>query len=118
MDAVLVAIDAALLRVLARGLHFGQVPGPVNQWPDVGIAERCAPVAEQAEAWIGVADDPAGKVRHLGEEVALQEHLQTRVEVRPGRGGKGAIEIRYHDAEDFERVFELITGRTVGEVVE
>ena len=27
-------------------------------------------LAEQAEAWIGVADDPAGKVRHLGEEVA------------------------------------------------
>jgi len=51
-------------------------------------------------------------------EDALQDHLQTRVEVRPGRGGKGSLEIRYHDADDFERVFELITGRTVAQVVE
>lgn len=51
-------------------------------------------------------------------ETALQDHLQTRVEVRPGRGGKGAIEIKYHSGDDFERVFELLTGRTVAEIVE
>jgi ParB family transcriptional regulator, chromosome partitioning protein len=51
-------------------------------------------------------------------EASLQDHLQTRVEVRIGRGAKGSIEIRYHDANDFERVFEIITGRTVSEVVE
>jgi ParB family chromosome partitioning protein len=49
---------------------------------------------------------------------ALEEHLGTRVEVRPGRGGKGAIEIRYHSHDDFERLFELIAGREVAEVVE
>lgn len=49
---------------------------------------------------------------------ALEEHLGTRVEVRPGRGGKGAIEIRYHSHDDFERLFELIAGRDVAEVVE
>lgn len=49
---------------------------------------------------------------------ALEEHLGTRVEVRPGRGGKGAIEIRYHGHDDFERLFELIAGRDVAEVVE
>lgn len=51
-------------------------------------------------------------------EEALQDHLQTRVAVRDGRGGKGAVEIKYHGAEDFERIFELITGRPVSDVVE
>ncbi len=51
-------------------------------------------------------------------EQALEEYLATRVEVREGRGGKGTIEIRYHSAEDFERLFELIGGRPLGEVVE
>jgi len=51
-------------------------------------------------------------------EQALEEYLATRVEVREGRGGKGSIEIRYHSAEDFERLFELIGGRPLKEVVE
>jgi ParB family chromosome partitioning protein len=50
--------------------------------------------------------------------LALEEHLGTRVEVRAGRGGKGAIEIKYLGHEDFERLFELIVGRGVAEVVE
>jgi ParB family transcriptional regulator, chromosome partitioning protein len=51
-------------------------------------------------------------------EQALEDRLMTRVEVREGRGGKGRIEVTYHGAEDFERVFELMTGRAVDEVVE
>lgn len=51
-------------------------------------------------------------------EEALRSHLQTRVEVKEKRGGKGSIEITYHGPDDFERVFELVTGRTVSEVVE
>lgn len=51
-------------------------------------------------------------------EDALQDHLSTRVEVKQARGGKGRIEIAYHDADDFGRVFELITGRALSEVVE
>lgn len=54
----------------------------------------------------------------LALENALQDHLQTRVEVRSGRGGKGSVEIRYHSPDDFERLFELLTGRPVSEVVE
>ena len=41
----------------------------------------------------------------------------TRVEVKDGRGGKGTIEIKYHSPEDFERLFEIVTGRSVGTVV-
>ncbi|MGE0159548.1 MAG: ParB/RepB/Spo0J family partition protein [Gemmatimonadales bacterium] len=51
-------------------------------------------------------------------EEALRDHLMTRVEVREGRGGKGSIEIGFHGNEDFERLFELITGRRAQEVVE
>ena len=51
-------------------------------------------------------------------EQALEERLMTRVEVHEGRGGKGRIEVTYHGPEDFERVFELMTGRSVDEVVE
>ncbi|MEM7416569.1 MAG: ParB/RepB/Spo0J family partition protein [Gemmatimonadota bacterium] len=51
-------------------------------------------------------------------EVALQDHLHTRVDVKEGRAGTGSITIAYHDAEDFERIFELVTGRPMSEVVE
>lgn len=50
-------------------------------------------------------------------EEALQESLSTRVAIRRGRKGKGVIEITYHGPDDFERVFELVTGREAGEVV-
>jgi len=49
---------------------------------------------------------------------SLEEHLGTRVEIKQGRGGKGAIDIKYHGHEDFERLFELIVGKGVAEVVE
>lgn len=49
---------------------------------------------------------------------ALEEHLGTRVEVRQGRGGKGTVEIKYHGDEDLERLFELIVGHGIAEIVE
>lgn len=51
-------------------------------------------------------------------EDALQDHFLTRVAVKEKRGGKGTIEIQYHNAEDFGRLFEAMTGRTVPEIVE
>ena len=51
-------------------------------------------------------------------EVALRDSLATRVSIKQKRGGKGSIEIQYHGAEDFERVFALITQREVSDVVE
>ncbi len=50
-------------------------------------------------------------------EVALRDSLVTRVSIKQKRGGKGSIDIQYHGAEDFERVFALITGREVSDVV-
>lgn len=50
-------------------------------------------------------------------EEALQDSLATRVAIKRGRKGKGVIEITFHGAEDFERVFSIVTGRDVSEVV-
>lgn len=51
-------------------------------------------------------------------EDALRGYLGTRVEVKPGRSGRGSIEIQYHGVKDFERLFEQMTGRRVGDVIE
>lgn len=50
-------------------------------------------------------------------EEALRGHLGTRVSIRAKRGGGGSIEIEYHDDSDFERLFELVTGRSTTDVV-
>jgi ParB family chromosome partitioning protein len=53
----------------------------------------------------------------LALEEALQDLLSTRVRIRQDKKGQGSIEITYHGADDFERIFELMTGRDVGEVL-
>lgn len=51
-------------------------------------------------------------------ETALQESLSTRVSIKQSSDGKGRIVITYMGAEDFERIFELMTGQSAAEVVE
>jgi ParB family chromosome partitioning protein len=53
----------------------------------------------------------------LALEEALQEALATRVGIKRKRGGKGAIEIAFHDSEDFERIFALIADREASEIL-
>lgn len=59
------------------------------------------------------ARDPAEL--HLEEE--LQRVFGTEVRIRRTRGARGAIEIPFHGAEDFERVFELLAGRSAAEIL-
>jgi len=48
---------------------------------------------------------------------ALREALGTRVQLRGGTGGgKGTVEIPFRNAEDFSRIFQLLTGREVDDV--
>ena len=53
---------------------------------------------------------------------ALQEELRavlgTRVIVRRGRGTRGRIEIPFHDDQDLERLFALVSGREASDVLE
>ena len=83
-------------------------------WSVREVERRASGLAGKRRTRTPRTKDPV--VRAL--EGALQDHLQTRVEVREGRAGKGTIEIRYHGAADFDRVFELIAGLPVSEVVE
>lgn len=59
-------------------------------------------------------EDPAIKAL----ETELERVLGTQVKIRRIRGsGKGRIEVSFYDAEDFERVFELLADRPAAEVV-
>jgi ParB family chromosome partitioning protein len=53
---------------------------------------------------------------------ALQEELRavlgTRVMVKRGSGSKGRIEIHFHDDQDLERLFGLVSGREASDVLE
>ena len=51
-------------------------------------------------------------------EEELRSVLGTRVLIRANRKGtKGVIEVPFHTAEEFERVFALVAGKEVSEVV-
>jgi ParB family chromosome partitioning protein len=54
-------------------------------------------------------------LRALEED--LRATLATKAHVRLRRGGSGVIEVPFRNHEDFERVFQLITGREASEVV-
>jgi ParB family transcriptional regulator, chromosome partitioning protein len=62
----------------------------------------------------------ASQPRELNER-ALEEELQrllgTEVRIHRGRGANGRIEIPFFGHDDFERVFEQITGRAASDVV-
>ena len=51
-------------------------------------------------------------------EGQLRDHFSTRVTIRGEEGRKGSIEIQYHGPEDFERIYELMTGQDSSRVGE
>jgi ParB family chromosome partitioning protein len=60
------------------------------------------------------AEDPALKAL----ETELERLLGTQVRIKQVRGSvKGRIEVSFYDAEDFERVYELLAGKPAVEVV-
>ncbi len=100
-------------------------------------ARRMGELAEQAvaEGWSvretesRVREDQPGKPRRRRKsrdedparkelETALERSLGTQVRIRQGKGGaRGRIEVAFYDAEDFERVFELLAGKPAVDVV-
>jgi ParB family transcriptional regulator, chromosome partitioning protein len=50
-------------------------------------------------------------------EGALQETLGTRVALKAGREGNGEIRIPFRSADDFDRIFEIITGQDPTDLV-
>jgi ParB family transcriptional regulator, chromosome partitioning protein len=105
--AILAVADPVRAAELARGaVREGWSVREVERRSGEGGPKRPSRASTRAA-------DPI--VRALEE--ALQEALSTRVSIRKGRKGKGVIEITFHGSEDFERVFELVTGHEASEVV-
>jgi len=75
-----------------------------------------------------VRDDPSGREGGEGPyregsspvtrtlQEALQEALGTRVKLTVRKEGRGTIEVPFSSNEDFERLFELLTGRDTSDV--
>lgn len=57
-------------------------------------------------------EDPAAGIF----QEALREALGSRVQLKARRNGSGTVEIPFRSAEDFERVFHLLTGREASDV--
>lgn len=75
--------------------------------------QRAGPARRRMRPRDAASREPAEQ--QLEEE--LQRVLGTAVRIRMSRGNRGKVEIPFYGAEDFERVFELIVGRTTAEVL-
>lgn len=62
MYAVAVAIDTAFFRILGTEADVLPMTRPINAWRRTVATEISRPVAEQAKARIGIADDSAGEL--------------------------------------------------------
>jgi ParB family chromosome partitioning protein len=65
----------------------------------------------------GRKSEPQRDAAERALEEELQRALGTDVRIRKGRGSRGRIEVPFYDADDFERVFELLAHRSATEVV-
>jgi ParB family chromosome partitioning protein len=94
------AMHALASRILAEGLSVRE-------------SEALASGAAPAPGTPTLLVRPPRKERssHLAElEDRLRTSLGTRVAVKPGRGKRGKIVVYYASLEDFERIFEILTG--------
>ncbi len=94
--------EAAMRALAARILEEGL---PVRE------AERLAKVIGEEEE-DEVRQRPAQeRSSHLDElEDQLRTSMGTRVAIQPGRGKKGKIVLYYATLEDFDRIYEILTG--------
>jgi ParB family chromosome partitioning protein len=91
-------------RAVSEGWSVREVEGQVR-------ADRPAKKRRSKSA---SKEDPAA--RELEKELARALGTEVRIR-RTGGGAKGRIEVSFYDAEDFERVFELLAGKPAVEVV-
>lgn len=91
-------------RAIEGGWNVRQVEAEVQRLRPVKEQQRSKPLRPREAA-----------ERRLEEE--LQRALGTAVKIRRGRGMKGKIEIPFYDAEDFERIYELLVGESAAEAV-
>jgi len=95
-----VAMEALAARIVADGLS-------------VRATESLATAGESAAHAAGLRPVGGKKERssHLDElEDRLRTALGTRVIVKPGRGKRGKIVLHYASLEEFDRLYEILTG--------
>jgi ParB family transcriptional regulator, chromosome partitioning protein len=124
----------ASVRMLLRdgSLSAGHARALLGLENDRRIAEMARQAAEEGwsvrevEAKVKRARGSSGRrtarerTRDAGErtlEDELQRVFGTEVRIRLGRGHRGRIEIPFFGPEDFERIFELLSGQSATDVV-
>lgn len=94
------ALNALAARILAEGLSVREAEAVAT-----GQALPAAPTALRS------IRAPKERSTHLAElEDRLRTSLGTRVIVKPGRGKRGKIVVYYASLEDFDRLFEILSG--------
>ena len=122
----LLELPEAVQEMVSRGTisagHARAVLGVEGDGARIALAERIAREGLSVRQAERIASSPRGEpVRpapppsaHLARlQAVLQEALGTRVEIR-ARGKRGRIVIHFSDHDQFERIFELITGTGEG----
>ena len=103
----LLAVDDAL-----RAAELGQQAAKEG-WSVREVERRVAGISKKKRKRRAISD-PMVKAF----EGQLRDHFSTRVTIREQAGRKGTIEIQYHGPEDFERIYELMTGQESSRVGE
>lgn len=94
------ALKALATRILEEGLSVREAEALASGSGTAGEPPALRPVRP-----------PKERSTHLAElEDRLRTSLGTRVSIRPGRGKKGKIVVHYASLEDFDRLFEILTG--------
>lgn len=98
----------------ARAAELGQQAAKQG-WSVREVERRVTGVSKKKRKRKGSAtSDPIVKAF----EGQLRDHFSTRVTIREQAGRKGSIEIQYHGSEDFERIYEMMTGQDSSRVGE
>ena len=103
----LLAVDDVL-----RAAELGQQAAKEG-WSVREVERRVAGISKKKRKGMAPSDP---MVKAL--EGQLRDHFSTRVTIREQAGRKGIIEVQYHGSEDFERIYELMTGQDSSRVSE
>ncbi len=106
--ALLAVEDSVRLAELARR-------AVEEAWSVREVEKRVRGAAAKKKSGPRSSDSRDPVVRALEEE--LRAVLATKAHIRVGREGRGTIEVPFSSTDDFERVFQLLTGREASEVV-
>jgi ParB family chromosome partitioning protein len=94
------ALAALAGRILAEGLSVREAEALATGAPGPAAPPSLRPVRP-----------PKERSTHLAElEDRLRTTLGTRVAIKPGRGKRGKIVLHYASLEEFDRLFEILTG--------